>query len=198
MFRKQDLDPDPLRQFQNWFEQAAATEFLAEAMALATSSAEGIPSVRMVLFKGLSDVGVEFFTNFQSPKCHEMDVNPHAAVVFWWQKLRRQVRFEGVVEKLSDDRSDEYFRTRPRGSQIGAWASEQSAIIADRKELTKKIRFYQAKFRGKKVPRPPFWGGYQLIPSSVEYWQEGSYRLHDRLRYQRSEDGNWTIDRLSP
>jgi pyridoxamine 5'-phosphate oxidase len=199
MLRKRDLDPDPLRQFENWFEQAvAAAETLPEAMALATVSPEGAPAVRMVLFKGLSESGLEFFTDFRSAKSREMNENPHAAVVFWWPKLQRQVRFAGIVQKLNKIRSDEYFKTRPRGSQIGAWASRQSAVIADRNELTKQIRYFQMKFRGRKVPRPPHWGGYQLIPSTVEYWQGRTYRLHDRMLYRRSEDGSWTIERLSP
>jgi pyridoxamine 5'-phosphate oxidase len=199
MVRKTDLNPDPLRQFENWFDEAlAAGEALPEAMALATASHDGVPSVRMVLFKGLSDAGLEFFTNFNSRKCLEMNANPRVAVVFWWQKLRRQVRWEGTVEKLNAKRSDEYFRTRPRGSQIGSWASRQSQVIADRKELEERLRDCETKFRGREVPRPPFWGGYQLIPSSVEFWQERSDRLHDRLRYRRAEDGIWIIERLSP
>jgi len=199
VLRKRDLDPDPLRQFESWFEEAlAAGENLPEAMALATASPDGVPSVRMVLFKGLSDAGLEFFTNSNSRKCLEVNASAHAAVVFWWQKLRRQVRLEGIVRKLEAKKSDEYFKTRARGSQIGAWASPQSEVIADRRELVERVRKCEMKFRGRKVPRPPFWGGYQLIPVSVEFWQERFNRLHDRLRYRRSEDGNWVIERLSP
>ena len=166
MIRKRD--PDPLRQFENWLDEAlAAGEALPEAMALATASPDGVPSVRMVLFKGLSTAGLEFFTNYSSRKCIEMDANPHAAVVFWWEKLRRQVRLEGIVEKLDAKKSDEYFRTRPRGSQISAWASRQSQVIADRKELEELVSDAEVKFRGREVLRPPFWGGYRLIPSSM-------------------------------
>jgi pyridoxamine 5'-phosphate oxidase len=199
MIRKIDLDPDPLRQFEKWLEEAlAAGEELPEAMALATASYGGVPSVRMVLFKGLGDTGLEFFTNFNSRKCLEMNANPYAAVAFWWQKQRRQVRLEGVVEKLNAKKSDEYFRTRPRGSQLGAWASRQSQIIANRKELEERVRERVAEFYSREIPRPPFWGGYRLIPSSVEFWQGRADRLHDRLRYRRAEDGSWIIERLSP
>jgi pyridoxamine 5'-phosphate oxidase len=177
MMRKSDLDPDPLRQFENWFGEALkAGETLPEATALATASPDGVPSVRMVLFKGLGDAGLEFFTNFNSRKCLEMNANPRAAMVFWWQKLHRQVRLEGTVQKLDAKRSDEYFRTRPRRSQIGAWASRQSQVIADREELEKRLGEYDLKFSGRGVPQPAFWGGYQLIPSTVEFWQEHGRR----------------------
>jgi pyridoxamine 5'-phosphate oxidase len=199
MVKKMNLDPNPLRQFEKWFNEAlTGGETAPEAMALATASPAGIPSVRMVLLKGVHKAGFEFFTNFDSRKSHELKGNPHAAVVFWWRNLQRQVRAEGSIEKIDSEEADEYFRTRPRGSQIGAWASRQSQVISGRAELEKRVRDYEIKFSDREVPRPPFWGGFRLIPSSIEFWEERPDRLHDRLLYRISADRIWLLERLSP
>jgi pyridoxamine 5'-phosphate oxidase len=197
--KQTELDPNPLKQFQKWFGDAiAGGESLPEAMALATASREGIPSVRMVLFKGVSEDGFEFFTNLNSKKSRDMESNPYAATVFWWEKLKRQVRLEGHVEKLGFERAEEYFRTRQRGSQLGAWASRQSQVILNREELENQARVFKEKYLGRKVPCPPFWGGFRLIPASIEFWQERANRLHDRIRYRRAQDGCWIKERLAP
>jgi len=197
--RKKDLDPDPLRQFEKWYGEALASGYgLPEAVALATASSGGVPSVRMVLFKGISKEGLEFFTNYNSRKGREIRSNPQAAMVFWWERLHRQVLLAGRVEKVETKRSDDYFATRPRGSQIGAWASGQSQVISGRQELKLRADFFRAKYRGRKVPRPPHWGGFRLIPYSVEFWQARVNRLHDRLRYRRSLNRNWILERLAP
>ena len=197
--RKKEMHPDPLRQFEKWFEEALASgDVLPEAMSLATVSHEGVPSVRMVLFKGIRQGGLEFFTNFESRKGREIDANPLAAVLFWWEQLRRQVRFVGHVRKEDAARSDEYFRTRSRGSQIGAWASRQSEVISSREELEQRADFFEEKYRGRDIPRPPYWGGFRLIPHSVEFWEERPDRLHDRLSYRRAGNEDWIIERLAP
>ncbi len=197
--RRVDLDADPLKQFEKWFEEATAGgDTLPQAMALATASPQGIPSVRMVLFKSIRDGGFEFFTNLKSRKGREMDSNPYAAAVFWWQRLKRQVRVDGRVEKLAPERAKEYFHTRERGSQIGAWASRQSHVISNREELENRVKAFEKKYLGQKVPCPPFWGGFRLIPSSIEFWQQRANRLHDRFRYRRLEDGSWVTERLAP
>ena len=197
--QEEELNPDPFRQFGKWFEDARASgEPMPEAMALATVSAEGAPSVRLVLFKGLHREGFEFFTNFDSRKGLELEANPRAAAVFWWERLRRQVRIEGRVEKVEAERADEYFRTRPRGSQIGAWASHQSRVIPDRAHLKLRVQAIEAKYRGREVPRPPFWGGFRLVPDNMEFWHGQASRLHDRLRYRRSADNSWVLERLAP
>jgi pyridoxamine 5'-phosphate oxidase len=193
------LGPDPLREFEKWFEAARASgEAMPEAMALATASPAGVPSVRMVLFKGIHEGGFEFFTNFHSRKGREMEANPRAAVVFWWERLRRQVRVEGRVEKMGAEQADEYFRTRQRGSQLGAWASRQSSVISDRADLEQTVQALQARYRGREVPRPPFWGGFRLLPDIMEFWHGRENRLHDRFRYRRSEDRGWLVERLAP
>jgi pyridoxamine 5'-phosphate oxidase len=197
--RQRDLDANPLKQFEYWFKDAlAADETLPEAMALATATLEGIPSVRMVLFKGIHENGFEFFTNLNSKKSQEMESNPYAATVFWWRKLKRQIRLEGLVEKLGFERAEEYFRTRPRGSQIGAWASRQSQPISGREELEKQVRAFEKKYPGGEIPCPPFWSGFRLVPSTIEFWQQGADRLHDRVRYKKTQDGSWMKERLAP
>jgi pyridoxamine 5'-phosphate oxidase len=197
--RKADLDPNPFRQFDKWFDEAlAGGETLPEAMALATTSLAGHPSVRMVLLKGIHKGGFEFYTNLKSRKSGELEDNPRAAVVFWWIKLRRQVRAEGFIERVDSKDADEYFRTRSRESQIGAWASRQSQQIPDREELERCVQEYENKLAGREVPRPPYWGGYRLIPESIEFWQEQPGRLHDRLLYRISADKNWVLERLCP
>lgn len=193
-----DLDPDPLKQFRLWFEdvrEAGITE--ANAMLLSTVS-EGRPTGRIVLLKDLDERGFSFFTNYDSKKGREMGANPQVALTFFWKELERQVRIEGKIEKTSETESSEYFAVRPRGSQIGAWASDQSDVIPDREFLEEKTRALEARFEGKQVPRPPHWGGYRVVPDYVEFWQGRPSRLHDRLAYTKQPDGSWKIERLSP
>jgi pyridoxamine 5'-phosphate oxidase len=193
-----DLDPDPLRQFHVWFEAArdAGIE-VPEAMALATSTPDGRPSARMVLLKGADDRGFAFFTNRESRKGGELAANPHAALLFHWRPLGRQVRIEGRVEPISDEESETYFDTRPLPSRIAAWASPQSRPLTDRAELERLYAETAARFPDAHVPLPPHWGGYRVVPDTYEFWQHGDDRLHDRLRYERHGDG-WRRFRLAP
>ncbi len=196
---RRDLAPDPFEQFRRWFAEAERVEGPEpNAMALATATPEGQPAVRMVLLREVDERGLVFYTNYESRKGQELAKNPHAALVFWWPNMARQVRVEGVVEKVSAEKSDAYFRTRPRGSQIGAWASRQSTVIASRAELEARYRQYEAEFVGREVPRPPHWGGYRLVPEVFEFWQGRLNRLHDRFRYRKGADGSWIIERLAP
>lgn len=189
---------DPIALFRDWFEAAREAGFLfPEAMAVATSSPDGRPSARMMLLKGVDDDGFLFYTNYGSRKADELDRNPRAALVFHWDVLQRQVRVEGTVERVSREASAAYFRTRPRGSQIGAWASRQSEELESREELERSFRRYEERFRGEEVPLPEFWGGYRLRPDRIEFWQGRANRLHDRLRYRRT-DGGWEVSRLYP
>lgn len=192
------LDAHPLRQFGEWFEAAAASE-IAEpnAMALATATPAGAPSVRMVLLKGFDERGFVFYTSFESRKAAELEANPRAALAFYWAPLHRQVRIEGSVTRTDRTEAAEYFRTRPEGSRLGAWASRQSSVIADRAALDEALESAAERFRGGEIPLPPFWGGYRLRPDSIEFWQGRPNRLHDRLRYVRAAEG-WLIERLSP
>jgi pyridoxamine 5'-phosphate oxidase len=195
-FRRRDLDPDPFHQFQAWFDEAREVGLpLAEAMTLATVSGEGAPSARIVLLKAL-DSGFVFFSNYSSRKGRELEANPRAALVFHWQPLGRQVRVEGTVERVSTQESAEYFATRPRSAQLSAWASPQSAEIGDRAELEERVARVATEHEGE-VPPPPFWGGYRLVPSKLEFWQHRDDRLHDRFAYVRDRDG-WHIMRLAP
>ena len=196
--RKADLLEDPLAQFERWFDEAR-NGGLEEpnGMTLATVDAAGQPSARTVLLKGIDRRGLTFFTNLDSRKAHEIATNPKAALLFWWPPQARQVRFEGTIEAVGDDEADAYFASRPRGSQIGAWASAQSSVIADRAALEAAEAEIAARFADAEVPRPPFWGGYRLMPERVEFWQGRRDRLHDRLRFTRRADG-WTIERLAP
>ena len=193
------LDPDPLRQFQRWFQQAkAAGTPVPEAMALATATPDGHPSARMVLLKRATEQGFDFHTNFESRKGGELAANPRAALLFHWRSPEaRQVRIEGAVERVPDDESEEYFRTRTPGSRIAAWASPQSRPIADRAELDRLVAEARRRFRGKDVPLPPHWGGLRLVPDAYEFWQHGDDRLHDRVRYERDAEG-WRRTRLAP
>ena len=194
---ERDLDPDPLRQFTRWFEDARGTALPApEAMALATATPEGRPSVRMVLLKSADERGFTFHTNYESRKGAELSANPHAALLFHWQPLGRQVRVEGRVERLPSEESEVYFRTRPLGSRLAAWASPQSRPLADRAELDRLYAEVQERF-GEDVPLPPTWGGFRLVADAYEFWQHGDDRLHDRIRYERDADG-WAKTRLAP
>lgn len=192
-------DVNPFRQFDAWFELAKEVDpEFANAMVLSTVSSSGQPSNRLVLLKGVDEQGFVFYTNYGSRKAYELDSNQQASLVFWWKEVYRQVRIEGQVEKVSREESECYFATRPRASQIGAWASRQSATLSRRVELQEKIDSYERRFKGQQVPCPLFWGGYRLAPHSLEFWQGRESRLHDRLVYRRTVDGGWEIDRLSP
>ncbi len=196
--RRDDLDPDPAAQFRRWYAEAGAAVEMPEAVALATADAEGLPSVRMVLAKGLDDRGFKFHTGHGSRKARELAANGRGALLFYWAPLGRQVRVEGPVERVPDDESEQYFRTRPRGGQIAAWASSQSEVIGSRDELDARVRQYEREFEGQEVPLPPHWGGYRLQPETWEFWQHRDSRLHDRFRYSRQDGGGWTIERLAP
>ena len=196
--RKADLCADPLEQFTRWFDEARNAPILEpNAMSLATVDAAGQPAARTVLLKGIDRRGLAFYTNLDSRKARELAANPKAALLFWWPPHARQVRFEGAIEPVEDAEADAYFATRPRGSQIGAWASAQSSVIADRAALEAAERQVAERFAGGAMPRPPFWGGYRLVPARVEFWQGRSNRLHDRLRYTRRGEG-WELERLAP
>jgi pyridoxamine 5'-phosphate oxidase len=195
--RRRDLDSDPFRQFRVWFDEAQDAELpLAEAMTLATVSADGLPSARIVLLKAL-DSGFVFFSNYASRKGRELEANPRAALVFHWQPLGRQVRIEGTIERVSPQESAEYFATRPRSAQLGAWASPQSEEIAERAELEERVARVASEHEGRDVSPPPFWGGYRLTPTRLEFWQHRDDRLHDRFAYEPDGEG-WRIARLAP
>lgn len=219
---RQDLADDPLAQFQSWFGQAAAVKFGSRwrqigialyklwhavlghppvdvnAMVLATVAKDGRPSARTVLLKGVDPRGFIFFTNYDSRKGRELAENPEASLVFYWAELERQVCIAGKVAKLPREESEAYFMSRPKGSRIAAWASNQSEAVADRDTLEKRWQEMATRFPGDEVPLPPNWGGYVLAPARIEFWQGRPSRLHDRFRYSRQDDGSWVIERLSP
>ncbi|MCC7245943.1 MAG: pyridoxamine 5'-phosphate oxidase [Saprospiraceae bacterium] len=204
-YTRQTLDEshvssDPLRQFEHWFQEAVDSQLPEpNAMTLATATTSGLPSARIVLLKGLDDKGFVFFTNYESRKGDEMADNPHAALLFFWIELQRQVRIEGRIEKVSAAESEAYFQSRPKDSQIGAWASPQSRVIASREQLETKQDALTREYADAAVlPCPPFWGGYRLVPEKMEYWQGRPNRLHDRLHYSLQPDGSWIMERLAP
>lgn len=195
---ERDLDPDPLQQFRRWFDEARGAGIEApESMALATSTPGGRPSVRMVLLKSADEGGFGFYTNYESRKGVELTANPHGALLFYWQPLGRQVRLEGPIERAPAEESEAYFRTRPLGSRLAAWASPQSRPLADRDQLERLYAEASARFPGENVPLPPHWGGLRLEPDAFEFWQHAANRLHDRIRYEREADA-WKRERLAP
>ncbi|RKP49025.1 pyridoxamine 5'-phosphate oxidase [Trinickia fusca] len=192
------VEADPIRQFDIWFKQALDAQLPEpNTMTLATVDARGCPSARIVLIKGVDERGFVFFTNYESRKGQDLAANPHASLLFYWIELERQVRIEGTVVKTSPEESDAYFASRPVGSRIGAWASEQSRVIANRAVLDAREKEFAERF-GEHPPRPPHWGGYRLVPEAIEFWQGRPSRLHDRIVYTREADGRWRIGRLSP
>jgi pyridoxamine 5'-phosphate oxidase len=220
---RNDLEPDPLAQFDKWFAQAEDTRFSpsrlrrigigfykwvqlafgaapvdVNAMALATADKDGRPSVRMVLLKGIDERGFVFYTNYESRKGQELSENPHGALVFYWSDLERQVCITGQISKLPREESQAYFRTRPKPARLAAWASKQSTAISSRRELEERWQQAAAKYPGDHVPLPPFWGGYVLAPTRIEFWQGRLNRLHDRFCYTKQSDGRWSLERLAP
>ena len=197
---KTTVDPDPFRQFEQWSQAARAAGVSEQdtiSMTLATATRFGSPSARIVLLKSFDERGFVFYTNYNSRKGIELEQNARACLLFYWAALWRQVRIEGTVERVSESESDQYFHTRPLGSRIGAWASDQSQAIENRAALEKRFDEFNSQF-GDNVPRPPHWGGYRVKPNMIEFWQGQENRLHDRLRYALQDDGAWIIERLAP
>ncbi len=194
------INSDPIKQFDDWFQTALKADLREpNAMTLATASLDGKPSARIVLLKHYDERGFVFFTNYQSAKGQQLELNPSAALVFLWDKLERQVRIEGSIEKISDSESDDYFHSRPISSQIGAWTSQQSQVIANRETLVTKQQELNQKYQDSEIiPRPPHWGGIRVIPTSIEFWQGRPDRLHDRLIYTKLQRTGWKVARLSP
>ena len=193
------VERDPIKQFQLWFDEATAAGLpLAEAMTLATATPKGRPSARVVLLKQVDNDGFVFFTNYHSAKAAELESNPYAALVFYWVSLERQVRVEGKVERTSAQESQQYFQTRPRESQIGAWASPQSSVIPGRRVLEERARELEEYYRDRDIECPSHWGGYRLRADKIEFWKGRVGRLHDRILYELMTDGTWSIKRLAP
>lgn len=197
-FDESHVADNPFSQFGKWFEEAMQAEQPdVEAMTLSTATREAYVSARIVLLKGFDERGFAFFTNYESRKSRDLEENPRAALTFYWHTLNRQIRIEGAIEKISAQESDDYFQTRPRGSQLGAWASPQSDEIASRAELEQGLAEIEARFAGSQIPCPPFWGGWRLQPEQIEFWQGRESRLHDRIVYTK-QNGAWRIARLAP
>ncbi len=198
-FSKTEADPDPIKQFDRWFQDGLAAEpELPEAASLSTAGADGRPSARIVLLKGFDERGFVFYTNYESRKGRDLSENPHAALVLHWRPLKRQISITGTVDKVSRQESEKYYRTRPRGSQIGGHASRQSQVISSRQVLEERFLEVTAEYEGKEIPLPSYWGGYRLCPEAIEFWQGRPDRLHDRLLYTRQSGGLWQIQRLAP
>lgn len=196
---KTDAADNPFDQFEKWFDDAIEANIdLPDAMTLATATPDGIPSARMVVLRGLDRKGFCFYTDYDSQKGSELAANPHAAAVFYWRELDRQVRISGTIVKLTDTESDAYFASRPRDSQLAVWTERQTVVISGREHLEQNFEKAKLTYADKHIPRPTHWGGYRLIPTMFEFWQGSPSRLHDRLRYTLIEDGNWTIETLSP
>jgi pyridoxamine 5'-phosphate oxidase len=194
-----EVDRDPIRQFTRWWQETIASEIdEANAMTLSTASAQGKPFARIVLLKGYDNNGFVFFTNYESKKGKEIGENPRATLLFFWKELERQVRIEGTVEKVNEKDSDAYFSSRPLESRIGAWASPQSRIIESRETLEANVQKIKQQFPGENIPRPPHWGGYIVVPETIEFWQGRPNRLHDRILYTLIAQNNWSIQRLAP
>lgn len=196
---RKNVDPNPFKQFEQWFQAAKEAEpVLPEAVSLATATREGRLSSRMVLLKDFDETGFVFYTNYESRKGLELAENPNAALVFYWRQLERQICITGTVSKVSREESEAYFRTRPRGSQIGALTSSQSQVVASREVLENRFQQLMAEYEGREIPLPSYWGGYRLSPATIEFWQGRSDRLHDRFLYKRQSGGPWQLERLSP
>jgi pyridoxamine 5'-phosphate oxidase len=194
-----DVDANPYHQFGKWFTEALKAEIIEpNAMTVATASRNGLPSARIVLLKEFDENGFVFYTNYGSQKGKELEENPFAALVFFWTDLERQIRIEGVVEKVSDEESNEYFQSRPKGSQLGALTSPQSQTIPDRSFLEAKLADLEKEYENKEIQKPAYWGGYRVIPNKIEFWQGRSSRLHDRIVYIQAKDQTWHFERLAP
>ena len=199
MLQETDVHADAIEQFKTWWTEAVDSAIdEVNAMTLATASAQGKPSARVVLLKGFNESGFIFFTNYHSQKASEIEENPRVSLVFFWKELERQVRIDGTIKKITAEDSDEYFYSRPVESRIGAWASPQSKVIASRKVIEENVVELEKSFAGKTIDRPPHWGGYIVKPVVIEFWQGRSSRLHDRLQYSLNEMGQWEIKRLAP
>jgi pyridoxamine 5'-phosphate oxidase len=197
--RRADLEPNPIVQFQKWFEQALTAQLIEPAaMTLATADQSGRPSARIVLLKGVNEAGFTFFTNYESRKGRELAENPRASLVVYWAELERQILIAGDVTRTSREESEKYFAMRPRGSQLGACVSKQSTVVPDRAFLEKRLAELETQFAGRDVETPPHWGGYLLAPLRIEFWQGRPNRLHDRFQYTKQAEGDWRIERLSP
>ena len=197
--REEDVAENAMEQFERWWKDALKSEIIeVNAMTLATASADGLPAARIVLLKGFRNEGFLFYTNYDSFKGRQLLENPRACLVFFWKEIERQVRITGLVEKLNQEENDAYFKSRPAGSRIGAWASPQSEVIESSDWLLKRANQFEKNFEETGIPRPPHWGGYLVRPVTIEFWQGRPNRLHDRLLYSLQENGNWMIERLAP